>query len=260
MGLRRMVVDEGVKFAAMVPVRLTKMAGWLLEWPISLLGSPRDQASVFVVAVPRSGSTLLYNLIAWNEDSGRQVSGYGENCASYRRARDTRRLRVRTMLYLRRRPPSVVADKLVQSRYRLTDVVLTDPDCYFIFIDRAEPDVVASIEAKLKLTRRDAEALYRVRSQEVADLRSRAVNRLTVSYEQLLDDPDAVLARISEFLKLGRTLSNRYLVPPNVGNFSYGDDGRLIRSGEIIARSDSRRRTDGSDPVTPRPESRPPLR
>ncbi len=237
MRLHAVILDEAKKFIGMIPVRVVKAAGWVAEWPLSALSRSSDHKSVFVLAVPRSGSTLLYNLIAWNDGPERELVGYGENCASYHTARDARRLRARTMLYLREaKPPRYVVDKLVQSRYRIADPVLADPDCYFIFLDRASGDVIASLERKLKLNGAQARELLARRSEELAAMEAKAVNKLSVSYEQLLADPEAVLDRIGGFLGLVNGLTSQYEIPPNVENFSYGDDGELIRHGRVVAR------------------------
>lgn len=239
MNVRATIVDETSKFIGMIPVRAVKAAGWLSAWPLSILGRSDEHRSVFVIAVPRSGSTLLYNLIAWNDSPQRELAGYGENCASYRSARDTDRLRSRTMCYLRTRSlPTHVVDKLVQSRYLIEDAVLSDERCYFIFLERNANDVIASLERKLKLTPADARAQHAKRCAEMAEMQNRAANSLVVTYENLLADPTVELERISRFLDLNGTLSTHYEIPPNVDNFSYGDDGELIRRGTIVPRSD----------------------
>ncbi len=236
MSLRATIVDEASKFIAMIPVRAVKAAGWLLAWPLSAMAGSEDHRAVFVIAVPRSGSTLLYNLIAWNGAAEREIIGYGENCASYRSKRDLARMRVRARFYLRRwSPPTYVADKLVLSAFTVDEAVLVDERCFFIFLTRNKSDALASFENKFRMSRADAEAFHEARAAELAAMHATARNKIDVSYEELLAQPRVVLDRVGSFLGLEKALSEGYEVPPNVGNFSYGDNGELIRSGRIVA-------------------------
>lgn len=235
MDLKAAARHEVQHFVGMVPPRLTKYAGWLLEWPYSALTGPAGQKSVFVISPPRSGSTLLYNLLAWNSIEHREIVGYGENSAGYHSPRDIRRLHLRTMIYLRRRSlPEYVADKLVQSRYKVAAELLGDENCYFIFLERNRADTLRSFERKLNLDPQSAQELLATRQADLRAKRSQARNQLTVDYETLIDDPHAVLAEISRFLGLTRSLTDQYEVPPNIGNFAFGDDGQNIRAGRVV--------------------------
>ncbi len=230
---------EAAKFFAMLPVRAIKYGGWLLEWPYSIwiqkYRSPRQQ-SILVLSQPRSGSTLLYNLLAWNKDESGEIAGYGENSAGYRGDRDLRRLRIRTMLYLRRSTlPPYTADKVVRSRYRIGPAVLTNPDCYFVFLERNPEDVLASFQRKFQISGDSAAALYESRAADLDAQWALAGNRIRVSYEQLVAEPEAVLGEISQFLGLKNPLSCEYRIPPNVNNFAFGDNESRIRHGRVVA-------------------------
>lgn len=234
MSLGAFARQELRKFLRVVPLRLTKYAAWLAEWPLSLAGVVEAGPSVIIVATPRSGSTLRFNLIAWNTSTPREVVGSGENKASYRDGRDLRRLRVRSMLALRtRKLPTMVADKIVEPYFTVADEVLADDSCRFIVIRRSADAAVESIERLLNVTAEDARLLHDTQLAQVERVAEQAAHCLAIDYQDLVGGPRATLDAIGAFLELERPLAETYEVSRFANSLAYGDVSDRLKTGRI---------------------------
>jgi Sulfotransferase family len=171
--------------------------------------------AIFVIGHMRCGSTALSNILCSRPD----ISGYGEAHIAYTSEADLGVL----ALNQRRRgawksEATYIFDKILHSRYD------GDPPAAFfsaraIFVARAPGPAIASIRnlfgkigSEEYQQSGDAEAYYAERLTAMMRLWNRfpPENRIGLSYENLVEDPDAILERISRHLRIGPPLANRY--------------------------------------------------
>jgi len=198
----------------------------------------RPARYVLILGHMRSGSTLVNHVLISHPD----LSGCGELNATYGDADvlDTTRLRIlrydRSLL----RPPRYFVDQINHSRMTPEPALLDDPRVRTIFLLRQPGPTLGSLVKTLGplygKTYDDGPDYYLERVATLAALArglaapSRA---LALSYEALLREPAAELARLTAFLALRTPLSEEYQQFDFTGR--RGDPGPVIRTGRITA-------------------------
>jgi hypothetical protein len=203
---------------------------------------------LFVVSHMRSYSSLLCHILG----SHREISGYSEANLSYSGRSGLRQLEwtVRD----RTGEPTLnrfLLDKVLHNDREIAPDVLRRPDVRCIFLLRNARDTIASI---LNLARvlggtgeyPDASVAaghYAPRLAHIERYGSHVAGRaIFVESERLLDDTDAQLARLAQWLDLAEPLSPEYRTFRYTGVFSHGDPSPHIKTGKVV--SDAERHRD----------------
>lgn len=171
--------------------------------------------AIFVIGHMRCGSTALSHILCSRPD----ISGYGEAHIAYTSEADLGVL----ALNQRRRgawksEANYIFDKILHSRYD------GDPPAAFfsaraIFVARAPGPTIASIRnlfckigSEEYQQTGDAETYYAERLTAMMCLWERfpPENCIGLSYEDLIEDPDATLGRVSRHLRINPPLANNY--------------------------------------------------
>lgn len=191
---------------------------------------------VFISSTPRSGSTLLSNILCSHPD----ICGYGETHTIYRSPADLSVLvgRVywgnRQFLQMRER---FVLEKIVWSRMLHPDA-LNDAVVRWIYLLRDPASTLRSCMEYPALNWDETRALayYEHRlgklQKDARHYHSQGHRAIFLTYEQLASNPQATLKTLSRFLDLGSGIEPRYGLPRvRTG----GDQSERIEAGQIIA-------------------------
>jgi len=203
---------------------------------------------LFVVSHMRSYSSLLCHILG----SHPEISGYSEALQSYFRRNDLDRLartvRERTGDATLKR---LLLDKMLHLHWKIAPGILRRDDVRCIFLLRNAPDTMASI-LNLSRARRETGpytvpsmvALYYARRlAQMEQFGSQVAGRaLFVESERLLDDTDALLARIAQWLDLSEPLSAEYRTFRYTGVAGHGDPSPHIKAGKVLANTVDRHR------------------
>lgn len=198
-----------------VPAFAKRLAGTGL----GLAPHARYDRSVLLLGHMRCGSTALANVLCAHP----AISGYGESHIDHGAPSAPGRLVLNQIGAGRWKPAArLLFDKVLHDRLD-TGV----PPAFFtaraLFLTRAPEPAIASILALFaSLGSREypdpasATAYYCARLHRLAELWQRfpADRRLALRQETLIADPDATLARISQFLALDPALANAYRASP----------------------------------------------
>ena len=197
----------------------------------------RGQEFAFIVAHPRSGSTLLSLLLGEHDE----ICATGEHKVAYQNTRDldalVSRARLRSASRVRSR---YVLDKLVRNGHSLSDDLLSHPNVRTIFLVRQLESTIASYGTYFHgpLARpENALRHLRIRLDGMIELAEKVGDRgLFVHYDDIIDKSDETLAAISRHMELSEHLSSTYTVNRDTGNRSWGDKSARLQTGAITAR------------------------
>lgn len=202
------------------------------------IDSPLAERYLFVLAHPRSGSTVLSHVLQSHDD----ILGFGEHHEGYASGDDLEALAARNAFF--DRAPTTkrkyTLDKIVWNHHELDDAILGRPDTRFVFLAR-EP--VATLESYRRMFHdmtTDERRLqsYRTRLEGMIDLAERIddTSRMAfVTYDELTDSTDAALNRLTDWLELDTPLTPQYDLNNKSGSQSWGDPSQHIKAGAIIA-------------------------
>jgi len=207
----------------------------LLSWRALPLSRQRY---LFVLAHPRSGSTLLNRVLATNPE----IASYGENHKVYRRAFDLFLLLCRTADRLKNYSLSetYVMDKLVWPKYGMPSTIRRASNVKFIIITR-EPRATFNSMAKLIADWENEQTSHAIYMDEMDWLEKelRAINDpgrcLCVRYEDLLKNSERVFLVLRRFLKVNASFSENYDVIKTTGDLRFGDSSKNIKAGKFRA-------------------------
>lgn len=188
----------------------------------AVIGATTPQCSYkncfFVLAHMRCGSTALSNILCSRPD----ISGYGEAHISY----DGQGALGRLLINQARRKgwsprARFLFDKILHCRHDGA-VTPTFFEARAIFVARSPAAAIRSIRTLYTQLGRDeyvtdkaATEYYVERLLALQSLWSRfqSSNRIGITHQELLADPDATLAKISVALRIQPALENRYISP-----------------------------------------------
>lgn len=201
------------------------------------IDTPLAEGYLFVLAHPRSGSTVLSHVLQSHED----IIGFGEHHEGYATDDDLAALAARNAFF-DREPTSTrnyTLDKIVWNHHEIADSVLERADTRFVFLVR-EP--VATLESYRRMFHdmtTDERRLqsYQTRLEGMVDLAKRIGDpeRMTfVTYDDLTGDTARTLERLTEWLELDPALTPEYDLNAKSGSQSWGDPSKHIQAGTII--------------------------
>ena len=212
-------------------------------------GGPERYAGtyLFVVSHMRSYSSLLCHILG----SHPEISGYSETHLAYSGRGGLRQLawRVRE----RTGEPALkrfLLDKVLHNDTEIAPAVLRRSDVRCVFLLRNPRDTIASI---LNLARTlggtgeypaasAAADHYAPRLAHIEQYGSHVAGRaIFVESERLLDDTDAQLARLAQWLDLAEPLSAEYRTFRYTGVFSHGDPSPHIKAGKVVGDAERHR-------------------
>ena len=214
---------------------IVKPPAWIAFRMVSRLNLLREYRYVFILAHMRSGSTLLAHILASHPD----FVGAGETKVCYRTPADLPKLILKTCELLHRPilRGSYIVDQINASRW-VTDEVLLSEQIYrrIILLRQPEPTLKSMMRYDDNYQEKEALQHYINRLEELARygslLRERA---FLVEYDNLVDQSDHTLAKLTNFLGLDSPLSATYGIHRMTGRiYGLGDNSNNIKVGRII--------------------------
>lgn len=201
----------------------------------------RYENSVFILAHMRCGSTALSNIFCSRDD----ISGYGESHTDYSKRARLGRLQLKHLTRRAWKPGATsLFDKILHSAHDRG----APPEFFTakaVFLARDPRVTIRSIR---KLFENGPDPIYRTDEeaaryyiQRVTDLtrlwaRFEAGRRIGLTHEELLADPEAQLARISDALGIRPRLANAYRSRAAIQRHGDGDPVDSIRFNRIERR------------------------
>lgn len=199
--------------------------------------APLAEGYLFILAHPRSGSTVLSHVLQSHED----IVGFGEHHESYLDDASLDALAARNAFF--DRSPTATyrytLDKIVWNHHEIADSVLKRPDTRFVFLMREPVATFDSYRRMFHDMTTDARRLqsYRTRIEGMIDLAERIgdAGRMTfLTYDELTGDTADQLATISEWLELESVVTPEYGLNAKSGSQSWGDPSEHIKAGTVI--------------------------
>jgi hypothetical protein len=195
---------------------------------------------IFILSHMRSYSTLLAHLLG----SHPEISGYAERSISYRSPLRLYGLRLRLALSRKLEGARYVLDKILHDGYAISRSVLRQGNVVPIILVRRPEPTLASIFGLGALAGAhpwytDPEAVtryYARRLARLAEYGSWAPDRaILVRSEDMLQETQLVLTRLTQELDLDAPLSTTYRLFEHTGKPGYGDPSQRILAGQVIA-------------------------
>ncbi len=210
---------------------------------------------LLVLSHMRSYSSLLCHILG----SHPEISGYSEAHQSYFGRNDLDRLarvvREHTGDATLKR---FVLDKVLHNHREIAPEILRRSDVRCVFLLRGAENTIASILSMVRSLDhtgpfsdpRHVVGYYAERLARLEQYGAQVVARgLFVESESLLDDTDAVLARLTQWLALDEPLSARYRTFRYTGAPGHGDPSPNIKAGDVVRNTLERHRDDVPIPI-----------
>ncbi|MBM3284240.1 MAG: sulfotransferase [Candidatus Aminicenantes bacterium] len=203
---------------------------------IRLLLRRRALNKILILGHIRSGSTLLLHILASHPD----ITGFGENRMTYDKMEDFEKLVCQTLRHLRklRMPETYWVDKIVHLRsFKVHDQIMRNSDVYAVFIVRDPHDSILSIRRNSDDDLAASIQYYIGMLGELERLGQLLPGKdrgFFLTYDQLLEDTNAVFSGLQRFLGLKVPLEETYRLLPTTGISLYGDWSENIKSGRIL--------------------------
>lgn len=206
------------------------------------ISEPIAEGHLFVLAHPRSGSTLLAHLL--NEHP--EIVGFGEHHVSYEDPGALADLEARTAFYARqpRLRTRFVMDKIVIDQHAVAPSVLQSKQARFIFLLREPAATLESYSRMFTELSTDADRFRKYRRRlgtlvEQARVIDDPTRSFVLTYEQLVTRSDDSLAALTTWLGLESPLQPDYQLTPMTGRQSWGDPSDEIKAGRILDKTEA---------------------
>ena len=199
--------------------------------------SNKDQEYLFLMGLPRSGSSLVMHILCSNSD----IIGAGEYFTKYQNKEDL----IKSEFDIRRKSNHLfknnkyVANQILHSSRTPNHEILLESNIKFIFLIRNPMDTLSSMYHISKkndpsITKTNLVDLYIDRMNDLKDLANHLDKNkwFFITYEDLLDQSVDILSDLSEFLKLEGPLSASY-TDQRFSQVS-GDPSENIKRGYIF--------------------------
>lgn len=200
---------------------------------------------IFVLSHMRSGSSLLTHILISNPE----IKGYGETHIRYSSETDLKQLMFKNYFHSQTftniqdleklsMNHTYILDKLLHDNKLLNENLLQSENFYFIFLIReAQRSLVSMLDHKPHWTEKDAIQYYNQRLSTLtryAQIINNKNKSLLITYNQLINETDAVLTALQTFLNTQTKFAENYQVLNTTGMRNVGDFKENIRSGKII--------------------------
>lgn len=209
---------------------------------LQVLGRPRR--FIFILSHMRSGSSLLTHLL----NAHPQINGFGESHIYYMAQENLKTLLLRNLWHLKKPilPQDYVLDKILHDEIA-PSFALPDNLRIIFLLRQPEPSIKSIIRLfqdrpKMRMTEQQARDYYLNRltslenySQQVSD----STRKLTITYEQLLDQTQPVLNLLQTFLETEQPFSESYKTLSTTGVKGVGDSSKYIQAGRIVRQRES---------------------
>jgi hypothetical protein len=206
---------------------------------------------LLVVGHMRSGSSLLVHILASNPE----IIGYGETHHRYRTPEDFADSAFEICRSFGRLWPRerYLLDKVLHGYVGLTAPLLTARSTRTILLVRRPEEALRSILRKggqRIYTPEEALRYYADRLEEVQRLADSLGGErcILVRYDELVEDTDATLQRLSHFLRLAEPLREEYETMWSTGRPKIGDTSERIHQRRIV-RQPSEHPTEFPEPL-----------
>ena len=211
---------------------------------------PARHAGSFILVVShmRSFSSLLCHILG----SHPEISGYGEAQQPYRGRIDLDRLARKVRTQIGDVPLArFVLDKVLHNHLEIAPGVLARPDVRCLFLLREPRDTMSSVvnmARSLGHAGRFADpgqvaSYYAGRVAQIERYSALPdIDAVFVDAARLIDDTEAVLAGLTQWLGLASPLVPEYRTFPLTGRPGHGDTSANIRAGKVIRDADLRHR------------------
>lgn len=214
-----------------------------------------DRRFLFILGHQRSGSSLLVHLLCSNP----AIVGYGEQHFRYYAPADLYTSALRIHLHadphVWRDRTRYVLDKVLHRAY-IRDVDVLQHDAARIIFILREPlrALTSMINGKPEPER--ALQHYEDQLAWIGSLSTSLPSErwTAVTYQDLTQQAEATLHRLTHFLDLAEPLTPRYALMSQTGAWGAGDVGPLIRTGRILENKDQPLHPD-VPPLLPRAEA-----
>jgi hypothetical protein len=218
--------------------------------PRAVVPDMRSHGYILLISHMRSHSSLLAHILG----SHPEIDGYSELHRSYESQVElremTRRIEEATG---RRRRGRYALDKLLHNAGQIDAAILRRDDVKVVLLIRNPVDTIPSIVRTARAVDRSLPAAapeaainyYVTRLERIGQYSELIGERAAfVESERLIDDTDAVLARLTRYLGLATPLEPTYERFPLSGRPGHGDPSTNILAGRVLRDDERDRGTD----------------
>jgi hypothetical protein len=208
---------------------------------------------IHVLTHPRSGSTLLSNLLISHPD----ITGIGESKLVYSSSEDLKKLPILVALQLRKFPflgqERYALDKLVHNQLIKAENlgnIYHQNDC-IIFLLREPLATLNSMSRLDWIVKKENPKAYVIKwyierikmiQKYCRQLKKNQFKHMVVlTYDQIIADTQKVFELLEAFLKLDHPLSEEYKNFRTTGRWGTGDASSFIKSGKIIRQREQKK-------------------
>jgi len=228
--------------------RLIKNLGFSLMGATEMVTRGNNEF-IFILAMPRSGSTLLTHILTSNPD----IDGIGETKLKPTSFAGLQRIVGKTRYLLKQYgipyedDSRYILDKLVHNELLAPDDVsyLEGDQFKIIFLIRNPHDTVQSLLKAMKSKKID-NAIKTYESR--ADTLNQYVQQLGpqktclfLTFDQLINCTGQVFKILEQYLEISQPLSEKYDTTEATGNFALGDNSKNIQSGKILRKNNEKK-------------------
>ena len=192
---------------------------------------------ILLISHMRGYTSVLSHIVGSHEE----VSGYSELHIPYRRGLDFYYMRGKVFRDNQKQLPGrYVFDKVLHNRWEVRQPIMDRDDVHLLFMLRKPEDTLRSLlhmptifNLKPNLAR--SAAYYVNRMTQLRKMGEIAKGRaIYLDGEDLIQDSEGTLKRISEYIGLEKPLSEEYQTFQRTGRPGAGDPSDYIKQGKIV--------------------------
>lgn len=202
-----------------------------------LLTINKKETYLFLIAHPRSGSSLFMHILT----SNKEICGFGEYLSAYKNSCDLQKaafdIRRKTNTLFKRK--KYVANQVNHLSVTPSEILLKTNNVKIIFLIRKPKETLSSLAVLAKkknsgMSHTELAQIYKNRLKEIQVLAKQIPNTnwIYVTYIDLVEHSKEILKKTTQFLNLKQSLSSQYAIQKYTQ--VWGDPSKNIKAGEII--------------------------